>query len=163
MSNLVELCKVYDDVICSFNPYSGYLQVTLKKGSRVQEHAINLSGGGENVDSELGRILRQGTQVKGLAKPEKPRAFVQSMPVIYKYPICSHGETNLVISPKTQFLHIGKDPVEDGLRVWVETDPNSERIPATLYVVYTGEQVPEGEYIGSCCIGHFMYHAYVKR
>lgn len=83
------------------------------------------------------------------------------MKTVYKYVVeTGRYEVNLQVPGYRKPLHVGLDPA--GVpSLWMEVDTNSVPVPFTIYIVGTGQEVPQGkQYIGSFVEGPYVWHVY---
>ena len=86
------------------------------------------------------------------------------MRTIYKFTL--NGERNTLSVPKgTRFIHAANQ--YEQITVWAEVDTTQSFESRTLWVVGTGNPMPETsvDYIGSAILmnGNFVFHVYVER
>lgn len=83
------------------------------------------------------------------------------MRTIYKYPIKITGVQEIRL-PLGRVLHVGLDPTGQPC-IWAEVDTDCSPIVMPVYIVGTGNPMPEHptDHIGSFVMGPFVWHVYV--
>lgn len=84
------------------------------------------------------------------------------MKTIWKYPLMITDIQKIKVPMGAVPLCVGTDP-SNGPCIWCEVDDQSPAIPLEVYVVGTGNPLPEdvSRYIGSIRKDPFIWHVYV--
>ena len=82
--------------------------------------------------------------------------------VVYKYPL-TEAVNGVQTFRGARFLHA--DNQRERITVWAEVDERADPCVRVLFVVGTGDEVPNfGEYLGTVLVddGAFVFHIYVQ-
>ena len=83
------------------------------------------------------------------------------MNVIYKYPL-SLPQVNALELPESFFVALVA--IQEGqIRIWIEHDPEAEKIPYQFISYGTGHPIPKHmTHVGSVISGPYVWHVYYQ-
>jgi hypothetical protein len=81
--------------------------------------------------------------------------------VIWKYNFEIKSYNNIEVPSGGRVLHTGLDP-DGNLAIWIDVDPLNIKRPMVVYVVGTGDEVPNKIYAGSIVQGPFVWHIFYE-
>lgn len=89
--------------------------------------------------------------------------------VIWKFRLSHHGQTVLSIPALSSIKLSGVDPQTRQPALWIELDPEAERVNRTFKILATGQPIegdggyPYDIHVGTVIDGNFVWHIYEKR
>ena len=100
-----------------------------------------------------------------------PKGFYIMQPhrTIWKFPInlealALHGTSSMSIELPMNSKYLVTGAQGNEIVVWYEVSPKAQKETRKLYVVGTGQNVPDGTcYLGTAFIGAYVWHVYEKR
>ena len=84
------------------------------------------------------------------------------MRTIWKFPLVITDKQKITVPIGSNFVHCGLDPNGEP-SIWYRVDPRLEAIEKDVYIVGTGNPLPDEalHHQGSFVHGPFMWHVYV--
>lgn len=84
------------------------------------------------------------------------------MRTVHKYPLVLTSEQVLPAPVNAIPLHV--DSQNYRLNLWMEVDDSESMLARTVYIVGTGQEIPDGAtvYAGSAILNPFVWHVYLS-